>query len=183
MIRQNGNHFCGHIVPVTVFGALNRPARPGPHPRALPGSNKIYGQSGIWIGLSESHLEDHHATAGSTQTMFTPYGYWLALLSASHLARDAALTMAARAPILAEAAFFPEKALDPEILVMASEKLAAMLEGALGAQQEMAHLAASVLRGESLPHLLRRTRAIGIAAYRPARRRVRANARRLVART
>ena len=62
---------------------------------------------------------------------------------------------------------------------MASEKLVAMLEGALGAQQEFARLAAGMLAGESLPKLMRRAEAIGLAACRPARRRVSANAKRL----
>jgi hypothetical protein len=110
---------------------------------------------------------------------FTPLGYWVALFSAFHMTRDAVVIIAARTPILAKAAIAPQKGLDPEILAMASEKLAAMLEGALGAQQEFARLVLGMLDGESLPELLRRAEAIGLAASRPARRRVRANAKRL----
>ncbi|MGC1578009.1 MAG: hypothetical protein WA813_18160 [Beijerinckiaceae bacterium] len=110
---------------------------------------------------------------------FTPLGYWVALSSAFHMTRDAALIIAARTPILAKAAIASQKGLDPEILAMAGEKLVAMLEGAIGAQQEFGRLVLGMLDGESLPELLRRAEAIGLAASRPARRRVRANAKRL----
>jgi hypothetical protein len=110
---------------------------------------------------------------------FTPLGYWVALFSSFHMTRDAALIIAARTPILAKAAIAPQKELDPEILAMASEKLAAMLDGVIGAQQEFARLVLGMLDGESLPEFLRRAEAIGLTASRPARRRVRANAKRL----
>jgi hypothetical protein len=110
---------------------------------------------------------------------FTPHGYWVALFSAFHMTRDAHSIIAARASILASAATRPQGGPDPEILAMASEKLLAMLEGAIGAQRGFARLAAGMLEGESLPKLLRRADAIGFAACRPARRRVRANAKRL----
>jgi hypothetical protein len=111
--------------------------------------------------------------------LFTPQGYWVALFSALQMTRDAALTITARTPILAKAAIAPQNPLDPEILAMGSEKVAAMLEGAIGAQQGIARLAAGALAGESLPKLVRRVEDIALAACRPARRRVRANARRL----
>jgi hypothetical protein len=133
--------------------------------------------------MPEYHLQPYGFAApfnGNTM-FFTPFGYFVALSGAFRMASDAAITIAARSPILAQAAMSPAQALDPEILRMMTEKVAAMLEGAIGAQHGMAYLAASALRGESLPKLLRRTSAIGMAAYRPARRRVRANAKSLMA--
>jgi hypothetical protein len=113
---------------------------------------------------------------------FTPFGYLAALSDAFRTASDAAITIAARSTILAEAAMFPARALDPEIARMMSEKLAAAIEGAIGAQHETAYLAASAMRGESLPKLMRKTTAIGMAGFRPTRRRIRANAKRLTGR-
>jgi hypothetical protein len=121
------------------------------------------------------------ALINGSQMFFTPFGYLVTLSRAWRMASDAAITIAARSPILVQAAIFPTRNLDPEIPRMVSEKVAAMLEGAIGAQHEMAYLAASALRGESLPKLLRRTTAIGVAGLRPARRRIRANAQRLTA--
>ncbi|MBV9567666.1 MAG: hypothetical protein JO172_05975 [Hyphomicrobiales bacterium] len=110
---------------------------------------------------------------------FTSGRHWAALFDALHMTGDLAVIIAARTPILARAAMSPQHGIDPEILAMASEKVVALLEGAVAAQQGMLRLAASALTGESLQTLLRRTEAIGLAASRPARRRVRANARRL----
>ncbi len=110
---------------------------------------------------------------------FTPQGYWIALSSAFHMSCDAAFIIAARAPILTHSAPKPDEEPDPEILTMASEKVLVMLQGALGFQRGFARLAAAMLEGESLPKLLRRAEAMGLAAMRPARRRVRANAKRL----
>jgi hypothetical protein len=110
---------------------------------------------------------------------FTPFSYLEALSGSIRTMRDVAITIAARGPILAQAAFFPTRALDPEIFRMVSEKIAASLEGAIAAQHEIAYLAAGALRGEGLPKLMRRSSAIGTAGLRPARRRVRANAKRL----
>ena len=110
---------------------------------------------------------------------FTWARYWAAFSNVFHMTGDLAVIIAARTPILARAAIAPQQGLDPEILAMTSEKVTAMLEGSFAAQRGMLRLAASALIGESLPTLLRRTQAIGLAASRPTRRRVRANARRL----
>ncbi|MFI5012223.1 MAG: hypothetical protein ACHQAY_07745 [Hyphomicrobiales bacterium] len=114
---------------------------------------------------------------------FTPFGYLAALSDVFRMGSEAAVTIAARSVIVARAAMFPARALDPEISRMVSEKLSAVIEGAIGAQYELAYLAASAMRGESLPALMRKTTAIGVAGLRPARLRVRANAKRLRSRT
>ncbi|MBW0005977.1 MAG: hypothetical protein JO216_21115 [Hyphomicrobiales bacterium] len=113
--------------------------------------------------------------------LFTSRAFWAALSSALQMTRDAHLIVTARTPILAKAALTANRGLDPEIAEMASEKLIAFVEGAAGAQQGLARLAAGMFAGESLPKLMRRAEAIGLAACRPARRRVRANAKRLKA--
>ena len=110
---------------------------------------------------------------------FTPFGYMAMLSSALRMANDAAVTIAARSVIMAEAALLPGRALDPELADMVSEKVAAVAEGAIEAQHQMAYLVAGALRGDSLPSLMRRTTAVGMAGIRPARRRMRANAKRL----
>jgi len=110
---------------------------------------------------------------------FTPFGYLAAFSDAARMASDAAITIAARSTILAQAAMFPARGLDPEIPRMVSEKVAAAIEGAIMAQHEMAYLAASAMRGESPQRLIRRMNAVGMAGLRQTRRRVRANARRL----
>ncbi|SDR62603.1 hypothetical protein SAMN05444161_0540 [Rhizobiales bacterium GAS191] len=114
---------------------------------------------------------------------FTPFGYLAAFSAALRMANDVAVTVAARSSILAQAAIFPERPLDPEIPRMMSEKLSAVIEGAIGAQHEFAYLAASAMRGDSLPTLMRQTTAVGMAGLRPARRAVRANAKRLSRKT
>ena len=110
---------------------------------------------------------------------FTSARYWAPMFNAFRMTGDLAVIIAARTPILARATLRPQHGIDPEIVAMASEKVVALLEGAVAAQQGMLRLAASALTGESLQTLLRRSEAIGLAASRPARRRVRANARRL----
>jgi hypothetical protein len=163
MIRENGNYFCG------IKPFWERVSR-----------TLIIFERGAEYGLAFRSLIWRSPENGQKRPMFfTPLGYWAALFGAFPMTRDAALIVAARIPILANAALAPQQGLHPEILTMANEKLAAMLEGALGAQQESARLVLGMLDGESLPKLLRRAEAIGLAASRPARRRVRANAKRL----
>ena len=110
---------------------------------------------------------------------FTPFGYLAAVSATLRVANDVAITIAARSSILVQQAMFPGRSLDPEIPRMLNEKVAALVEGSIGAQHEFAYLAASAMRGDSLPRLMRQTQAVGMAGLRPARRAVRANARRL----
>jgi len=110
---------------------------------------------------------------------FTPFGYLAAVSASLRLASDAAITIAARSSILTQQAMYPGRTLDPEIPRMLSEKVAALVEGGIGVQHEFAYLAASAMRGESLPRLMRKTQAVGMAGLLPAQRAVRANARRL----
>jgi hypothetical protein len=114
---------------------------------------------------------------------FTPFGYMAAYGDALRTANAAAFTIMARGAILAEAAMFPFRALDPEIPRMVAEKVAAAIEGGVAAQRQMVQLAAGAARGDDWVKLMRKANLVGEAGMRPATRRVRANARRLARKT
>jgi hypothetical protein len=114
--------------------------------------------------------------------VLTPFGYMAAFLDACRMANEVAFTVAARGAILAEAAIYPPRALDPEIARMVVEKAAATVEGTVAAQRRLGELALGALRGDDWMALMRKAAAVTEAGLRPARRRVRANARRLAGR-
>ena len=94
---------------------------------------------------------------------------------------DSAVTIAARTPGLVTAGFDPTGAGAREVGLMVREKVAAAYEGALGAQLAWSSfLLKAAFGGVTSPHHVSHALVdVAEAALGPARRKVRANARRL----
>lgn len=100
---------------------------------------------------------------------------------AAGTAMATAVTLFERSRIIAEAAIYPPRRFDPELTQMVVEKVAAASEGAFAAQRAGIALAFTAARGPRPDLFAEQAVAVYEAAVQPARRKVRANARRLSA--
>ncbi len=95
-------------------------------------------------------------------------------------AQDAAVTIAMRLPILASAVTFPTASSTAEIRRAVDEKVSSAVEGTLAMSRAWHGLWWDMMLGRTDAHALpRKLLAIAERGAKPARRRVRANARRL----
>lgn len=119
----------------------------------------------------------HRKTVASVPSLF-----FQATTAALEMGHDSAVTIGHRMPMLAAMPFWPSFAHALEMQRMVTEKMAAFVEGSLAASQEAAGLTMRAALGRAdAAELTSGALSIALAASRPARRRVRANARRLSA--
>jgi hypothetical protein len=103
-------------------------------------------------------------------------------VEAAQIATATAVTLSVRSAIIAEALVYPPRRNDPELVRMVVEKSATMVETYAETWRALFGLWGAAARGAGPLVIARRTRAVLAASARPARRRVKANGRRLAGR-